>query len=158
MKNIFGIELSAIIVGILLSIPYGIGSWLKWQSMKKETIIPVGSVTAKYGNIVGFFIKVVCISLVFYWFDWMGILLLAIMWFLGNWIATLLERKLYCNEWQMNFIVLAAQQYARHFGQEIAVSNLEKFVPKWWIKLMPMKWQKQLIERLVTILQPEEEE
>ncbi len=52
--------LFAILVAVALSPIYGAGSWLKWQDMKKATILPLGSWTGHHGGTVSFLLKGAC--------------------------------------------------------------------------------------------------
>lgn len=152
------IKLIPIILGLILSLFYGIGSWLKWQSMKNGTIIPNGALTGKYGNIASFIIKSICLIIILYFIHvlhWWIIASGLIMFFLGNWIATILERKLYCNDLRLDTFVFIAEQYTKERGAEEAAHFISLAAPKWWIKLMPMYWQRKLRERLAAILLPE---
>jgi len=136
--------ISSLVVGALLSPVYGIASWLKWQSMKTETILPRGGLTGKHGGVLGFLIKGACFGvsfLLFRHFSWWIMASLATMWLISGWIATLIERKFYANDDNMDLIVYAAKQYTKDMGTESAAGLMSNVAPKWWIKLMPQKWQ-----------------
>jgi hypothetical protein len=153
------IAISALVAGILLSPVYGIGSWLKWQSMKVGTILPKGALTGSYGGMLSLVIKGICFVTLFFLFrvfSWWVAASLIIMWFVSGWIATLIERKFYANNYNMDLIVFAAEQYTKDMPTESAAELMSKVAPKWWIKLMPPIWQSQLRNRLVVILLPGE--
>lgn len=64
--------------------------------------------------------------------------------------------KFYANNYNMDLIVFAAEQYTKDMPTESAAELMSKVAPKWWIKLMPPIWQSQLRNRLVVILLPGE--
>ena len=109
----------AVCISVGLALVWGAGSWLKWQQMKNGTIIPRGSLTGRYGSTGSFCLKltsvVVLVSLAFAWV-WWAFMLLAPVWFLGNWAATFLERALYCDDSRLETFVTAAEEYADDFG------------------------------------------
>ncbi|MDD5007973.1 MAG: hypothetical protein PHC68_06140 [Syntrophorhabdaceae bacterium] len=126
--------------------------------MKSGTILPTGSFTEHHGGAVGYIINAVCIGTTLsFWsgLGWWLILTIAMFLFLGGWIATLIERKLYCNQFQLDTIVYAAKEYSRLSNTESAAEILIDVAPKWWIKLMPSGWQKELRGKLEQVLLPE---
>jgi len=150
--------LYSLLLGLCLSVLWGIASWLKWQHMKSGTILPTGSFTEHRGGTVGYIINVVCIGITLSFMSelgWWLILSIAIFLFIGGWIATLIERKLYCNQFQLDTIVYAAKEYSRLSNAEGAAEILTDVAPKWWIKLMPSDWQRELRGKLKQILLPE---
>jgi len=147
----------SLFLGLCLSVLWSIAAWLKWQSMKKGTILPVGSFTEQYGSILGYFINAVCIGITLSFISeltWWLILSLFIFLFIGGWIATIIERKLYCNQFQLDIIVSAAKEYSKLTSTESAAEILAEVAPKWWIKLMPSKWKMELHGQLKQILLP----
>ena len=125
--------------------------------MKMGTIIPRGSLTSKYGYVAAACIKWSCVAvlvlLAVYW-AWWAIVLVVPVWFLGNWVATLFERVLYCDDSRLESLVFAAEEYRKDFGPEGAARVMSEVAPKWWIKLMPGRWRERLRARLVPILLP----
>ena len=125
--------------------------------MKMGTIIPAGSLAGKYGHVAAACIKWPCVAalvlLTVYWV-WWAVALVAPVWFLGNWAATLLERALYCDDSRLDAFVFAAKEYSRDCGSEGAARTMSQVAPKWWIKLMPAHWRERLRARLVPILLP----
>lgn len=87
-------------------------------------------------------------------FGWWITASLVIMWFVGGWIATLIERKTYESNYRMDLIVFAAEEYMKDMDTESAALLLSKVAPEWWIKLMSPDWQKQLQNRLLDIFLP----
>jgi hypothetical protein len=149
----------ALITGVLLSPIYGIGSWLKWQEMKLNTILPKGAWTGRYGGTASFLLKGGCFLVLFLLFKplgWWLMLSIIVMWFVSGWIATLIERKAYASEYNMDLIVFAAEQYTKDMDTESAAHLMSQAAPKWWIKLMPQEWQSRLHERLAAILLPDD--
>ena len=145
----------SILFGVILSIIWGFGSWLKWQGMKNLTIIPSGRLTTKYGEKINFYAKGICFFLLLFTpirIGWWILLSFAIMWFVGGWIATLIERILYCNEHNMKTFIFAAEQYTKEKGFKYATIILKQNVPKWWIKLMPLSWQVKLSNGIKTAI------
>ena len=150
--------LYSFVLGLSLSVLWGMAAWLKWQHMKSGTILPAGSFTVRHGRTVGYILNAFCIGITFSFalqLGWWLILSIAIFLFIGGWIATLIERKLYCNQFQLDTIVYAAQEYSRLSNAESAAEILSEVAPKWWIKLMPSDWQQELREKLQNILLPE---
>jgi hypothetical protein len=148
----------SLVIGFLLSVPWGLASWFKWQNMKNGTILPAGAFTEKYGSTVGYIINAICIGVALSFFSklsWWLIFSIAIFLYLGGWIATLIERKLYCSQFQLDTIVYAAKKYKRLTSVESAAEILTEVAPKWWIKLMPFNWQQQLREELSKINLPD---
>ena len=76
--------------------------------------------------------------------------------FIGGWLATLLERKIYCNRQQLEIIVGAAKEYKRLSDSNVAAEVMAQVSPKWWLKLMPVTWQRELRIKLQPILLPDE--
>lgn len=147
----------ALKVALVLSPFWGFGTWMKWQTMKVGTIIPTGGFTGRNGSTVSFLIKTFCviallllIELMEWWFIPSGVL----MWLIGNWLATLVERKLYCNNSNMDIIFLAAKEHAKDMKTEDATELMLDVAPKWWLKLMPLSWQLELREKLLPLLMP----
>jgi|GEM_PF-4030515 len=150
-----------ILVGIACTFPWGVGTWMRWQGMKKGTFIPAGAFTSIHAKTVNFILKVVSIVvIVFFGISktnipaWPFPLLVSIltMWFAGVWSVTILERKLYGTELEMDIIVYAAENYAKDIGPEQAAQLMSVVVPNWWLRLMPSHWQNQLQKRLSSIL------
>jgi hypothetical protein len=146
----------SVLYGILLSILWGISSWLKWQSMKKDTILPCGELTLKYGDKISPLLKIISLLILVFlaegyiWWDY--IVSVGIMIILGWWISTIIERSLYCNSLRLETIVLAAKEYSSNMSSEEAVELMSIVVPQWWIKIMPHNWQKELRSKLEPIL------
>ncbi|KFN37789.1 hypothetical protein KN63_08120 [Smithella sp. F21] len=153
--------LYSLFLGFCLSFLWGIAAWLKWQHMKSGTILPTGSFTEHHGGTVGYIINAFCIGISLSFISYLGwwlILSVAIFLFIGGWIATLIERKFYCNQFQLDTIVYAAKEYSRLSNTEGAAEILAVVAPKWWIKLMPSDWQQELREKLKEILLHENHE
>lgn len=149
--------LYSLFLGLCLSVIWGIATWLKWQHMKHGTILPTGSFTERHGGTIGYIINAVCIGITLSFMSTLGkwlFLSITTFLFLGGWIATLIERKLYCNQFQLDTIVYAAKEYSRLSNTESAAGILMEVAPKWWIKLMPSDWQRELQEKLKEILLP----
>ena len=151
----------SIFLGLVLSPPWGIASWLRWQQRKDHTILPTGSITAKYGRIMGYLLNAICIGIALAFLSaitfWI-IISAFICFFLGGWFATLLERSIYCNEQQLEIIVSAAHEYKRLSDSNIAAEVMAEVAPKWWLKLMPIVWQQKLRKNLQPILSTDESE
>lgn len=146
-----GSAISSIVTGLLLSPIYGIGSWLKWQSMKVNTILPKGAWTESYGTFLSFLLKGTCFIILLFFFkslNWWLTLSVLVMWFVSGWIATFTERKFYATDYNMDLIVYAAEKYSKDMDTESAAHCMSEVAPKWWIKLMPSQWQSQLRNRL----------
>ncbi len=158
MKNLPPFLVS-LLLGLVLSLPWGIAAWLKWQHMKDHTILPTGSLTARHGRLIGYLLNAMCIGIALSFIGiikvWV-ILSAASIFFIGGWIATLLERKLYCSSDQIKIILGAAEEYARLSGPNGAAEVLGQVAPKWWLKLMPAAWQQELRIKLQPILLPDE--
>src|SRR3972149_10337282 len=158
MKN-FPPFLISLLLGLVLSLPWSIATWLKWQQMKDHTILPTGALTARLGRFIGYLLNAVCIGIALSFIDiikvWV-ILSAASTFFIGGWIATLLERKLYCSSDQIKIIVGAAQEYARFSGPNGAAEVLGQVAPKWWLKLMPAAWEQEVRIKMQPILLPGE--
>lgn len=129
--------------------------------MKDKTILPTGSFTAKHGGSMGYLINAICIgiglsslSTIKLWLILSGV----ITFFIGGWLATLLERKVYCNQQQLEIIVGAAKEYKRLSDSNGAAEVMSEVAPKWWLKLMPVAWQRDLRIKLKPILLPDEGE
>ncbi len=153
--------LYSLFLGLCLSFLWGFAAWLKWQHMKSGTILPTGSFTEHHGGTVGYIINAFCIGISLSFISslgWWLILSVAIFLFIGGWIATLIERKFYCNQFQFDTIVYAAKEYSRLSNTEGAAEILAVVAPKWWIKLMPSDWQQELREKLKEILLHENHE
>ena len=87
-----------IILGIIFSPFIGIGTWLKWQTMKTGSVIQIGSFTQKHGKRTGWLLQIVCILIFFNFiqtFNLWTVITLLLIWFISGWIATIVERKLY---------------------------------------------------------------
>ena len=80
----------------------------------------------------------------------------VVIWFASGWLATLMERRAYATQQNMDSVVYAAKKYTTEKGTEFAVGILSEVAPKWWIKLMPRSWQVQLRDQLANILLPSE--
>lgn len=149
----------ALLAGVLLAPIYGVGSWLKWQEMKKNTILQKGAWTGRYGGTVSVMLKGGCfiiLFLLFETFSWWLVLSIMVMWFVSGWVATLIERKAYASEYNMDLIVFTAEEYTKDMDTESAAQLMSQVAPKWWIKLMPPSWQSRLRERLAVILLPDD--
>lgn len=151
--------LLSIFLGLVLSLPWGMAAWLKWQHMKDNTILPTGSLTAKHGGSLGYFLNAICIGVglsfmaeIKLWLILSGV----ISFFIGGLLATLLERKIYCNRQQLEIIIGAAQEYERLSDSNVAAEVMAQVAPKWWLKLMPVTWQQELRKKLQPILLPNE--
>ncbi|NVL90858.1 MAG: hypothetical protein HWN69_07695 [Desulfobacterales bacterium] len=128
--------------------------------MKDDTILPTGAFTARHGGTIGYLTNAVCIGIALSFIGTIkGWLILsgAITIFIGGWHATFLERKLYCNNDQIETIVLAAKEYGRFSGPNGVAEVLAQVAPKWWLKLMPKAWQQELRIKLQPILLPDQE-
>ncbi len=151
------VALISIIIGVVLAIPYGFGAWLKWQVMKSGTIIPVGSIPQQHGSILSLVSKGICLVVLILIYPSVGLWVIAaavVMYFLGGWVATLIERKFYCDDLRLDTIVYYAEENVKDLGANRTAELLGEVAPKWWIKLMPMQWQKELHNRLSPILLP----
>ncbi len=111
----------------------------------------------KYGDKASFtlkalsvFVSLVLIKTLYAWL----VVSIGIMLFFGGWLATLLERRLYCSDLRMETFIFAAKEYVHDMGQEGAAAVMSEVAPKWWIKLMPYSWQRKLREKLSSILLP----
>ena len=147
----------AFLIGAAFSLPWGIAEWLKWQQMKARTIVPAGSVPVRHGTAMGWVINALCVGcapFLLVRLGWWTVLTAVITSFAGGWVATLMERVLYCSRERMDTFVFAASEYAKEFGSDEAVRLMSDVAPKWWIKLMPRSWQKELAARLTPILLP----
>lgn len=137
-------------LGILLSIPYGIGHWMVFQDKKKGSLIPVGSFTLNYGIIIAFTLKILCYSIVvwlcikYYW----GILtVVPIIWLVSGFLARRIERLLYANS-RLDRLEYHAQRFAEKYGDERASLYWNEAVPRWWIDIMSSKWKKEYVDRI----------
>jgi hypothetical protein len=141
-----------IILGIILSPFIGIGTWLKWQTMKTGSIIEIGSFTQKYGKNTGWLLQIACITIFFNFFQtynlWTVIPLALLIWFISGWVATILERKLYGTEDNIDLIAYVAQQFVKDCGDEKLQEYLDGIAPQWWIRLMPFSWREELTKRI----------
>jgi hypothetical protein len=139
--------LIAVGVGIVLSPFFGLGSWLKWQPMKVGSLIPTGSATARYGQGMGWVLQIPCwlalLSFVEY-LHWWVVLASGVMWFVSDWLATVLERQVYGTRHNLKLIVLALEEYGGREGEEVRLQLLENFAPAWWRRLMTPSWQYEL--------------
>ena len=146
-------------LGLGLSVLWGLSEWVKWQHMKNGTILARGAMTGAYGNIISLIVKILCLVILVAFLSTLKLWLIvsaAIMWFIGGWIATLIERKLYCDNYRMELIVFAAEEYKKDSKSVAEAAELMSVVvPKWWIKLMPQKWQSELRDKLANILLPD---
>ena len=144
--------LQQIIAAALHSPIIGIGTWLKWQSMKTGTIVPTGAWTEKNGRISGWAIHLFTyMNFLFVFsdpFGWHLILVLLLIWFLGGWTATLIERKLYGTEERLETIVYAVESYGKSLRPEQLREFIDGLVPQWWIRLMPMSWRGRVTKRI----------
>ena len=84
--------------------------------------------------------------------NWWLVPIGILMWFISGKIATLIERKAYANQYNMDLIVSAAERYAKDADAESVAQVMSQAVPKWWIELMPQLWQSLLRERLSGML------
>lgn len=151
--------LVSLLLGLVLSLPWGMAAWLKWQHMKDHTILPTGVLTARHGGFIGYLLNAMCIGIALSFIGMIKVWVIlsgAITLFIGGWLATLLERKLYCNSDQIKIIVGAAQEYVRFSSPNGAAEVLAQVAPKWWLKLMPAAWQQELRMKLQPILLPDE--
>lgn len=153
--------ISAVGIGLGLSLLWGLSEWIKWQHMKNGTILARGAIPGTYGNIISSIVKIICIVILVTFLSTLKVWLIVsvgLMWFIGGWIATLIERKLYCDNYMIKLIIFAAEEYKKDFkSTEKAADLMSVVVPKWWIKLMPQKWQSELRDKLANILLTEEQ-
>jgi hypothetical protein len=149
------ILLKSFLIGLGFSVPWGVAAWLKWQSMKGGTVIPAGASTLAYGGSVGIFINIFCLVSFIQFIPKLGwgiIVSVVIMFHVGGWIATLIERRIYCNEEMMTSILGGAYVYTQRYGPDQAVSIILEVVPTWWLKLMPQKWRTEVLAGITAIV------
>lgn len=125
---------------LIMILPYAISTWLVWQGMKQDTILPYGSTTGNYGFKIGWGIKLVyfgiLISLVIN-NGWVYLFSFPITWLLSGWLATLIERKVY-----MSLVMQTIKElsdYYKNASPDFALKMLS--IPEWWFKLMPSNWR-----------------
>lgn len=85
---------------ILLGLIYGIANWFIYQSVKKDLGLPRGSLTEKYGVLIGALMKISCwitIAIIAFNFGFMYLFLLLVCWLSAGTITRFLERKIYSN-------------------------------------------------------------
>ena len=77
---------------------------------------------------------------------WWLLLPFAIMWFLSGWVATVIERKFYETDANIEVIIVAVEDVADTITSfEERKKNLARLVPSWWFKLMSRSWQEKLV-------------
>lgn len=144
--------LSQLVVALLHTPFIGFGSWLKWQTMKTGTIIPAGLWTQKHGRIAGWAIQLFAyMNFIFEGtdpFGWHLIVVFLLIWFVSGWIATLIERKLYQTEDNLDLISYAAESYGKSLRPEQLQELMDGFAPQWWIRLMSWSWREKLTARI----------
>ncbi len=141
----------SVLYGLGLSLIFALVLWFSWQSMKKATIIAAGSIPVKYGGgvaVVLGVLGVVGVVEVLLSLRWWALLTGSLTYFVGGWMATIVERKMYGNERTIETIVFAAQSFAQDHGWDASRRILSTVVPSWWIKLMSSGWRKKLESRL----------
>lgn len=142
------IAIHSVVLGFLLAPLWGAGSWMKWQSMKTATILPAGGWTRAYGTTVSFVSFAICVVIILWSVTevaWWLLLTIAFMWFIGGWLGTIIERRVYANETTLALIVDAAGRWEKSARD---VETLKQAVPEWWIKLMPRCWRQRLHDLL----------
>lgn len=85
---------------LVLTLTYGIGSWLSYQNLKWKKGLPTGSLVGKYGYILSGIIKMICwiiIILIAVNFGMSYLFILLIFWLPAGSITRFLERKVYSN-------------------------------------------------------------
>jgi|TARA_B100002003_G_C13981439_1_gene474605 hypothetical protein len=141
-----------IISAALLSPFIGIGTWLKWQTMKTGTMIPNGIWTQQKGRITGWAIQLFAfMNFVFVSIDpfgWHLIIVFLVIWCLSGWVATYIERGLYGTEDRIETIAYAAQSHGRNLRPEQLQEFLDGIAPQWWIRLMSWSWRQKLTDRI----------
>ena len=144
----------SIILGIALSLVWGLASWLQWQPLKDDTLIPVGEYTVKYGVPIALTLKGICIlvliassSLLIWWTAVSVVMMLLI----GGWIATLIERKIYCTEELMETLLYEAEKFNK-LESIMGTELMLRAVPEWWFKLTPSRWKNEYQRRFALIV------
>ena len=139
-----------IILCLVLSLPYGIGHWLVLQERKKDTLIPVGSWTSKYGFLVSLLLKgfsYLLIIWISFKYSWYFILVTPVIWIISGFLARRIERIIYGKD-LLDMFEYHAERYLEKFGEKKAPKLWEKVVPKWWIRMMSSKWKEEYKKRV----------
>lgn len=118
-------------LGLALSIPYGLGSWLKWQTLKGGTVLSAGAVTQKHGDTLGWLFQLPCYALLIsYCFgSQIGLAIGAfiVMWFISGGIAKIIERRAYQTDKELDLLA--------------DMSSSGHVIPQWWLALMSEEWK-----------------
>lgn len=142
------------LIGLLLSLPGAIGDWLIWQSNKKDTYLKAGSWTIKSGNTIGWSIKIACYVFLYFLSNKnIGPIIsnFIILWLVSGWIATLIERKIYEKNDDIQFYADIANKLIGEHGIDTARILINKNIPDWWIRLMSSSWQNEYYNKIKEI-------
>lgn len=135
----------ALVIGGLLSIPYGLGNWLLWQRLKVGSLIPAGSFTQAVGGSLGGLMKLFCFACLVwagFYVGWYVCMSLVIVWVLGGWTGTCLERLIYGSS-PLDRLESHASQLVEEYGEEEASRMWAKVMPRWWVNRMSERWEKE---------------
>ncbi|MHB1015460.1 MAG: hypothetical protein ACYC2W_09315 [Desulfurivibrionaceae bacterium] len=70
---------------------------------------------------------------------------------MSGWIATLIERKIYEKNDDIQFYADIANQLIEEHGIDTARILINKNIPDWWIRLMSSSWQNEYYNKIKEI-------
>lgn len=121
--------------------------WLGWQSIKTDTIIPYGSSTNLYGALISIIYKCayyIAVAKCIYNKNFKLVAMLIVCCIIGNYLAKLLERKMYSKE-VLSIVDLYIREYPNaDYEYLLRITSL----PLWWLKLMPHKWRMEYLSKV----------
>lgn len=119
--------------------------------MKIGSVIPIGGWTQRSGKSAGWYLQIPCWLMILSFaqlLQWWSFLAAGVMWFVSGWLATLLERKLYGTQHNLDLVVMAVDEYGKDMDDEFRLQLLQEFAPEWWVRLMSPSWRIKLQQTL----------